>query len=69
MRLAMEISAIQTLAVRLTLILQSHDPLSEPVHLSKAAMLMTGVRAALRELVRRPFRTASQLDRSQAHEY
>ena len=54
-RLAMEISAIQTLAERLIEVLSTRDPLSEPVHLSKPAMLMTGVRGAIRGLLLRLF--------------
>jgi len=44
-RLAMEIAAIQALAERLVAILQQRDPLSERVHLSKAAMLATSAAA------------------------
>ena len=54
-RLAMEISVIQTLAERLIEVLLTHDPLSEPVHLSKSAMLLTGVRGAARGLLHRLF--------------
>lgn len=54
-RLAMEIAAIQALAERLVVILQQRDPLSERVHLSKAAMLATIAGGALRALTRRPF--------------
>ena len=54
-RLAMEISVIQTLAERLIGVLSTHDPLSEPVHLSKPAMLMTGARGVARGLLHRLF--------------
>jgi len=54
-RLAMEISVIQTLAERLIEVLLTHDPLSEPVHLSKPAMLMTGARGVARGLLHRLF--------------
>jgi hydroxysqualene synthase len=47
-RLAMEISAIQSLAERLIAVLRTCDPLSERVHLSKTQMLMTGVTGAAR---------------------
>lgn len=54
-RLAMEIAAIQALAERLVVILQQRDPLSERVHLSKAAMLATSAGGALRALSGRLF--------------
>jgi len=54
-RLAMEISAIQTLAERLVEILLMRDPLSQPVHLSKPAMLLAGMGGAARGLLRRLF--------------
>ncbi|HET7848954.1 MAG TPA: squalene synthase HpnC [Pseudolabrys sp.] len=67
-RLAAEISAIQALAEKLVAILQTRDPLSEPVHLSKRAMAATGMRAVALCLLRRPFRTSPPLDRPRAHE-
>jgi hydroxysqualene synthase len=54
-RLAMEIAAIQKLAERLIGVLRRRDPLSEPVHLSKADMLFTGIGGAARGLLRRLF--------------
>jgi len=54
-RLAMEIAAIQALAERLVAILQQRDPLSERVHLSKAATLATSAGGAIRALSRRLF--------------
>jgi squalene synthase HpnC len=54
-RLAMEISAIQALAERLIEILLTRDPLSQPVHLSKPAMLVAGMGGAARGLLRRLF--------------
>jgi squalene synthase HpnC len=42
-RLALEVSAIQTLAERLTAMLQTRDPLSEKVHLGKRAMAAVGL--------------------------
>jgi squalene synthase HpnC len=54
-RLAMEISAIQTLAERLIEILLTRDPLSQPVHLSKPAMLAAGASGAARGLLRHLF--------------
>ncbi|HEX5508347.1 MAG TPA: squalene synthase HpnC [Pseudolabrys sp.] len=67
-RLAAEIAAIQALAARLIAILQRRDPLSEPVHLSKRAMVTTGMGAAALCLLRRPFRTSLPFDRPRAHE-
>jgi squalene synthase HpnC len=54
-RLAMEIAAIEALAIRLVAILRTRDPLSEPVHLSKPAMLCTGASAAVGVVLRRLF--------------
>jgi hydroxysqualene synthase len=64
-RLAVEISVIQALAGRLLEILQVRDPLSEPVHLSKAAGLVTATNGAARGLLRRLLRTASSAQRYQ----
>lgn len=50
MRLAMEVSVIQTLAERLVVLLQQRDPLSERVHLGKggaAAAAFAGIGKAL----------------------
>jgi len=55
MRLAMEIATIQALAERLIEVLLARDPLSERVHLSKAAMLATALRASASTLTRRLF--------------
>ena len=68
-RLAMEISAIERLAVRLVGFLQARDPLSEKVHLTKSQALMTGAGAAIAEFMRRLGRRPSNADRPQAHEY
>lgn len=68
MRLAMEISAMQALAAKLVALLQSRDPLSEPVHLSKKEMLTTGARGAALELLKRLFRPAPPFDRPRARE-
>jgi squalene synthase HpnC len=68
-RLAMEISAIQTLAGRLVAILQTRDPLSESVHLTKAQALVSGAAGAATRLLRALIRTASHFHRPQAHEY
>ena len=67
-RLAMEISAMQSLARRLLRTLQARDPLNEPVHLGKVAMLATGAAGAMRGLSRRVMRTAAVISRPQAHE-
>jgi squalene synthase HpnC len=58
-RLAIEIAAIQLLAERLIALLRTRDPLSEKVHLSKAAMLATALRAAAGILPRRLFMRAT----------
>ena len=57
-RLAMEVAAIQSLAERLVGVLQTHDPLSERVHLSKPQMLLTGLSGALGAMSRRLFSRA-----------
>lgn len=67
-RLAMEISAMQSLARRLIKTLQTRDPLSERVHLGKAGMLATGAAGAVRGLSRRIMRTAAVFSRPQARE-
>jgi len=67
-RLAMEISAIQKLAGRLIAILQTRDPLSESVHLTKAQALMSGAAGAMMRLLRVLIRTASHFNRPQTHE-
>jgi len=67
-RLGMEISAMQALAGRLVTLLQSRDPLSETVRLTKREMLATGGRGAALELLRRLFRPMPPFDRPQARE-
>jgi len=67
-RLAMEIAAIERLAARLIPLLQTRDPLSERVHLTKPQAAMTGAGAAAAELWRRLTRGGSA-HRSQAHGY
>jgi squalene synthase HpnC len=57
-RLAMEVAAIQSLAERLVGVLQTRDPLSERVHLSKPQMLLTGLTGAVGALSRRLFSRA-----------
>ncbi len=54
-RLAMEVAAIQGLAERLIGMLRVRDPLSERVHLSKAAMLGIALRGAAWASTRRLF--------------
>jgi squalene synthase HpnC len=68
-RLAMEISAIQTLARRLIVILRERDPLSQRVHLTKMQAMTRGVASATLQLFRVLGRRASAFYRSQAHEY
>ena len=67
-RLAMEISAIQLLAGRLVAILQTRDPLSEPVHLTKTQAFVTAAAGATMRLLRVLVRTATHFYRPQAHE-
>jgi squalene synthase HpnC len=57
-RLAVEISVMQALATRLLTMLQQRDPLSEPVHLSKAAGMTIAASGAVRGLLRRLSRTS-----------
>lgn len=54
-RLAMEVAAIQMLAERLIEVLRVRDPLSERVHLSKAAMLGIALKGAAWASTRRLF--------------
>jgi squalene synthase HpnC len=65
-RLSLEVSVINTLAHRLTRLLATRDPLSEPVHLSKPAVagvtLLGVLNGASRRLGRR-FSAASQKPR------
>ena len=53
LRLAIEIATIERLAHALLALLAARDPLSERVHLSKAAMLAITLRAALAVVMRR----------------
>lgn len=53
LRLAMEVSVIQTYARRLVVLLQTRDPLSERVHLSKAAFAGYGIAGMMTALGRR----------------
>jgi hydroxysqualene synthase len=50
LRLALEISAIQNLARRLSRDLENRDPLSEPVHLGKGSFALVGGAGVLRGL-------------------
>jgi hydroxysqualene synthase len=52
-RLSLELSVIHTLAQRLTRILMQRDPLSERVHLGKAAVAGISLLAVLKSLTRR----------------
>lgn len=53
LRLALEVAVIQTLAERLVRVLQSSDPLSEPVHLAKPAVAALGALGIVRGLLGR----------------
>src|SRR5262249_36420911 len=62
-RLALEVAVINTLAHRLTALLQSHDPLSERVHLGKGAvagLTLLGAACGLMRRFGRRSATASQ---------
>ena len=60
-RLALEISAIEAMARRLVAMLQRRDPLSEPVHLTKAEALARGAAAAVGRLFRLLFSDGAAL--------
>jgi squalene synthase HpnC len=64
-RLAIEVSVIQALAVRLVDMLRERDPLSEPVHLGKRAVVTTAVSGAARELLRLFVRNVTPVRRYQ----
>lgn len=56
LRLALEVAVIQALAERLVGLLKTRDPLSEKVHLAKAAVAGTAFAAITAAMIRRPFR-------------
>jgi squalene synthase HpnC len=56
--LALEVAAIQALALRLVAVLRTSDPLSQRVHLRKPAALATAARGGSRELWHRLLRAA-----------
>jgi hypothetical protein len=62
----MEISTIQALAERLTMLLEANDPLSESVKLSLGAMTGTAAGGISRALLRRVFRRSSHVNGYQA---
>jgi squalene synthase HpnC len=64
-RLAVEVSVIQALAARLIDILRKRDPLSEPVHLGKSAVLTTAASGAARQLLRLLVRNVTPTQRYQ----
>lgn len=64
-RLAAEISAIQTLARRLLVLLRKRDPLSQRVHLGKAAAAAFGASGAVLGLLRRLRRSSAPAHRYQ----
>jgi squalene synthase HpnC len=64
-RLAIEVSVIQALAERLVGMLRERDPLSEPVHLGKRAVVTTAVSGAARELLRLFVRNVTPIRRYQ----
>ena len=61
--LAVEISTIQALATQLLVLLQSRDPLSEPVHLGKVTFVTTAVHGAARGFLRRLLRASPPAQR------
>jgi squalene synthase HpnC len=65
-RLAMEVAAIQMLAERLIAVLRMRDPLSERVHLSKAAMLGIAFKGVAWASTRRLFGHGAPSVRAQA---
>jgi len=58
-RLSLEITVIETLAQRLLQILRTRDPLSERVHLGKAAFAGIGIVGVVHGLSRRLMRRLS----------
>jgi squalene synthase HpnC len=64
-RLAIEVSVIQALAVRLIGLLRARDSLSEPVHLGKTAVATTAIGGAAREIVRLLVRNLTPIRRYQ----
>ncbi len=66
-RLALEIAVIQTLAERLVRLLDRRDPLSEPVHLSKPQVALTGLLAMSGTLTQRLFRKPAFSRKPPAH--
>jgi squalene synthase HpnC len=66
-RLALEIAVIQTLAERLVRLLDRRDPLSEPVHLSKRQVALTGLLAMSGTLTQRLFRKPAFSRKPPAH--
>ena len=64
-RLAIEVSVIQALAVRIVAVLRERDPLSEPVHLGKRAVVTTAASGAARELLRLFVRNVTPVRRYQ----
>ena len=64
--LAIEVAAIQALAVRLLAILRARDPLSQRVHLTKPQAAAISAGAAAREFTRRLLRGRSSARRYQA---
>lgn len=66
-RLALEIAVIQTLAERLVRLLLTRDPLSEPVHLGKPQVALTGLSAISAALAQRLFRKPAFSRKPPAH--
>ncbi len=66
LRLSLEIASIHALARRLVGVLETHDPLSERVHLGKPAMLGTALGGCLRVIGRKLTRSAAPVGAARA---
>jgi squalene synthase HpnC len=64
LRLGIEISVIERLALRLIAMLMERDPLSQRVHLNAAEVAMTSASGAARALARRAFRSFGIRDKA-----
>jgi phytoene/squalene synthetase len=66
LRLALEVSVIQSYARRLVALLQARDPLSERVHLGKAGFAGYGILGVVKGLARRMTGIGTRAHKSQA---
>jgi squalene synthase HpnC len=65
LRLALEVTVIQTYAQRLIALLQARDPLSQPVHLGKAGFAGYGLLGMIKGLARRTTRAGARAHKPQ----